>query len=127
MLGGAVSNSGTVGRAARYRRARRGQDITLDFAGDGLTTLKINQGAANALIGNTGTLAADGGMVVMSAQTADALVSTVINQQGIVRAQSLVEHNGHIMLDGGTNGVTQVGGTLDATGGAGTCGRTGST
>ena len=100
---------------APSRWAPAANDITVDFAGDGLTTLKINQGAANALIGNTGTLAADGGTVVMSAQTADALASTVINQQGIVRAQSLVEHNGHIILDGGTAGVTQAGGTLDAT------------
>ena len=122
MLGGAVSNSGTVVARLGTVALGAGQDITVDFAGDGLTTLKINQGAANALIGNTGTLAADGGTVVMSAQTADALASTVINQQGIVRAQSLIEHNGHIILDGGTAGVTQAGGTLDATGGTGTSG-----
>jgi len=122
LLGGAVSNSGTVSARLGTVALGAGNDITVDFAGDGLTTLKINQGAANALIGNTGTLAADGGTVVMSAQTADALAGTVINQQGIVRAQSLNERDGHILLDGGTNGVTLVGGTLDATGGAGQTG-----
>ena len=96
MLGGSVSNSGTVSARLGTVAIGAGSDITLDFAGDGLTTLKINQGAANALIGNTGTLAADGGTVVMSAQTADAFAGTVINQQGIVRAQSIVERNGHI-------------------------------
>ena len=122
LLGGTVSNSGTVSAKLGTVALGAGSDITLDFAGDGLTTLKINQGAASALIGNTGTLAADGGTVVMSAQTADALAGTVINQQGIVRAQSLTEHDGHILLDGGTNGVTQVSGTLDASGGAGQTG-----
>jgi filamentous hemagglutinin family protein len=122
LLGGTVSNSGTVSAKLGTVALGAGNDITVDFAGDGLTTLKINQGAANALIGNTGTLAADGGTVVMSAQTADALAGTVINQQGIVRAQSLSEHDGHILLDGGTNGVTQVSGTLDASGGAGQTG-----
>jgi filamentous hemagglutinin family protein len=119
LLGATVSNTGTVSARLGTVALGAGGDITVDFAGDGLTTLKINQGAASALIGNTGTLAADGGTVVMSAQTADALAGTVINQQGIVRAQSLSEHNGHILLDGGTAGVTQVSGTLDATGGAG--------
>ncbi|MBN3807035.1 filamentous hemagglutinin N-terminal domain-containing protein [Paraburkholderia sp. Ac-20336] len=122
LLGGTVSNSGTVNAKLGTVALGAGNDITVDFAGDGLTTLKINQGAANALIGNTGTLAADGGTVVMSAQTADALAGTVINQQGIVRAQSLSEHDGHILLDGGTNGATLVSGTLDASGGAGQTG-----
>ena len=69
MLGGSVSNSGTVVARLGTVALGAGHDITVDFAGDGLTTLKINQGAANALIGNTGTLAADGGTVVMSAQS----------------------------------------------------------
>ncbi|MBN3752029.1 filamentous hemagglutinin N-terminal domain-containing protein [Paraburkholderia sp. Tr-20389] len=122
LLGGSVSNSGTVSARLGTVAMGAGNDITVDFAGDGLTTLKINEGAAHALIGNTGTLVADGGMVIMSAQTADALASVVINQQGIVRAQSLAERNGHIVLDGGSNGVTMVAGTLDATGGAGLSG-----
>jgi filamentous hemagglutinin family protein len=122
LLGGAVSNTGTVAAKLGTVAMGAGSDVTLDFAGDGLTTLKINAGAAHALLGNTGTLAADGGTVVMSAQTADALAGTVINQQGIVRAQSLAARNGHIVLDGGTSGETYVSGTLDASGGAGLAG-----
>lgn len=122
LLGGTVSNSGTVSAKLGTVALGAGGDITLDFAGDGLTTLRINAGTANALLGNTGTLAADGGTVVMSAQTAEALANAVINQQGVVRAESLAERNGHIILDGGTNGETLVGGTLDASGGAGLSG-----
>lgn len=118
LLGGTVSNSGMVIAKLGTVALGAGGDITLDFAGDGLTTIKIDAGAANALLGNTGTLAADGGTVVMSAQTAEALASAVINQQGIVRAQSLAMRNGHIILDGGTNGETLVSGTFDASGGA---------
>ncbi|MFX1675679.1 filamentous hemagglutinin N-terminal domain-containing protein [Paraburkholderia sp. A2WS-5] len=122
LLGGTVSNTGTVAAKLGTVALGAGRDITLDFAGDGLTTLKINAGTAGALIGNAGTLAADGGTVVMSAQTADALAATVINQQGIVRAQSLAARDGHIVLDGGTSGQTFVSGTLDASGGAGLAG-----
>ncbi|WP_167760050.1 filamentous hemagglutinin N-terminal domain-containing protein [Paraburkholderia pallida] len=122
LLGGSVTNSGMVAAKLGTVAVGAGSDVTLDFAGDGLTTLKVNSGAANAFLGNTGTLAADGGTVVMSAQTADALAGTVINQQGIVRAQSLAARDGHIVLDGGTNGETLVSGTLDASGGAGLTG-----
>ncbi|MFX1767493.1 filamentous hemagglutinin N-terminal domain-containing protein [Paraburkholderia sp. A1RI-2L] len=122
LLGGTVSNTGTVAAKLGTVALGAGSDITLDFAGDGLTTLKINAGTAGALIGNAGTLAADGGTVVMSAQTADALAGTVINQQGIVRAQSLAARDGHIVLDGGSSGQTYVSGTLDASGGAGLAG-----
>ncbi|MBP0593950.1 filamentous hemagglutinin N-terminal domain-containing protein [Paraburkholderia sp. LEh10] len=122
LLGGTVSNTGTVNARLGTVALGAGNDITLDFAGDGLTTLKINEGAAHALIGNTGSLAADGGVVIMSAQTAEALAGTVINQQGIVRARSLAERNGRIVLDGGANGVVIASGALDATGGAGMTG-----
>ncbi|WP_213302384.1 filamentous hemagglutinin N-terminal domain-containing protein [Paraburkholderia sacchari] len=122
LLGGTVSNTGIVAAKLGTVALGAGSDVTLDFAGDGLTTLKINAGTAGALIGNAGTLAADGGTVVMSAQTADALAGTVINQQGIVRAQSLAARNGHIVLDGGTSGETYVSGMLDASGGAGLAG-----
>jgi filamentous hemagglutinin family protein len=122
LLGGTVSNTGIVSARLGTVALGAGSDVTVDFAGDGLTTLQIDQGAAHALVGNAGTLAADGGTVVMSAQTADALAGTVLNQQGIVRARSVAERDGHIFLDGGSNGITQVSGTLDATGGAGLTG-----
>ncbi|MCC8392526.1 filamentous hemagglutinin N-terminal domain-containing protein [Paraburkholderia sp. MMS20-SJTR3] len=122
MLGARVSNSGTVSAKLGTVALGAGGDITLDFAGDGLTMLKINSPAAQALLDNSGTLAADGGQVLMSVQSADALAGTVLNQEGVVRAQSVAQRNGRIVLDGGPNGVTQVAGVLDATGGAGLTG-----
>ncbi|WP_233888764.1 two-partner secretion domain-containing protein [Paraburkholderia flagellata] len=122
MLGAQVSNSGTVIAKLGTVAMGAGNDITLDFAGDGLTMLKINGPSAQASLENTGTLAADGGQVLMSVQSADALASTVLNQSGVVRAQSIAERNGRIVLDGGPQGVTQVAGTLDATGGTGLTG-----
>ncbi|KAA0999699.1 filamentous hemagglutinin N-terminal domain-containing protein [Paraburkholderia panacisoli] len=122
MLGAQVSNSGTVSAKLGTVALGAGGDITLDFAGDGLTLLKINGSAAQGLMDNSGTLAADGGQVLMSVQSADALAGTVLNQQGLVRAQSVAERNGRIVLDGGPLGVTQVSGVLDATGSAGLTG-----
>lgn len=122
LLGARVDNSGTVAAKLGTVALGAGSDIMLDFAGDGLTMLRVGGAAAQALASNSGTLAADGGQVLMSAQSADALAGTVINQTGTIRAQSVVERNGRIVLDGGTNGVTEVAGLVDATGGAGLTG-----
>jgi filamentous hemagglutinin family protein len=119
LLGAQVDNSGTVSAKLGTVAMGAGSDITLDFAGDGLTMLKVNGAAAQALARNSGVLAADGGQVLMSVQTADALAATVLNQTGTVRAQSVAERNGRIVLDGGAAGVTEVAGSVDSTGGAG--------
>ncbi|WP_250475582.1 filamentous hemagglutinin N-terminal domain-containing protein [Caballeronia sp. GAFFF1] len=122
LLGAQVDNSGTVSAKLGTVAMGAGSDITLDFAGDGLTMIKVDGAAAQALASNSGALAADGGQVLMSVQTADALAGTVLNQTGTVRAQSVVERNGRIVLDGGAAGVTSVTGNVDVTGGAGLAG-----
>ncbi|WP_244830356.1 filamentous hemagglutinin N-terminal domain-containing protein [Caballeronia sp. TF1N1] len=119
LLGGQVDNSGVVSAKLGTVAMGAGSDITLDFAGDGLTMLKVDGAAAQALVSNSGVVQADGGQVVMSVQTADALAATVLNQTGTVRARSVAERNGRIVLDGGAAGVTEVAGAVDATGGAG--------
>ncbi|MDR5753768.1 MULTISPECIES: filamentous hemagglutinin N-terminal domain-containing protein [unclassified Caballeronia] len=122
LLGAQVDNSGTVSAKLGTVAMGAGSDITLDFAGDGLTMLKVNGAAAQALASNSGVLAADGGQVLMSVQTADALAATVLNQMGTVRAQSVAERNGRIVLDGGAAGVTEIAGNVDATGVSGLSG-----
>lgn len=118
LLGATVANDGTVSARLGTVALAAGDRISLDFGGDGLTTLQVDRGALAALVANRGMLVADGGQAVMSARAAQALAGTVLNQQGVVRAQSLVERNGRILLDGGEHGVTLASGTVDASGAA---------
>ncbi|SAK88715.1 filamentous hemagglutinin-like protein [Caballeronia catudaia] len=115
LLGAQVDNSGYVSATLGKIAIGAGSDITLDFAGDGLTMLKVNKDVANALISNSGTVQADDGQIVMSVRAADAATASVLNQTGTVRARSIETRNGRIVLDGGATGVTEIGGTLDAT------------
>jgi hypothetical protein len=63
--------------------------------------------------------------VWMTASARDALLSTVIDNTGIVQANSVGYRNGRVYLDGGESGVVNVGGTLQASGTAvGTTGGT---
>src|SRR5918994_910071 len=104
-----VANSGKVALGA-------GDRVSLDLIGDGLVSISVDQAAFNASVINTGTLQADGGTVMLKASSANALLDTVINTSGIVRANSLFAVNGEIILDGG--GAVQVAGTVEAIGGA---------
>ncbi|MDR5734119.1 filamentous hemagglutinin N-terminal domain-containing protein [Caballeronia sp. LZ025] len=114
LLGAQVDNSGRVSATLGKIALGAGSDITLDFAGDGLTMLKVNDKVANALVQNSGVLEADGGQIVMSVRAADEAAASVLNQTGTVRARSIEARNGRIVLDGGTSGMTGIAGTIDA-------------
>jgi len=84
----------------------------------------VDAAAVHAAASNSGTLAAPGGQVVMLASSLGDAMATVVNQTGVIRAESAVERDGMIVLSGGANGVTRLAGTLNA---AGQAGRTGGT
>ena len=81
----------------------------LDMIGDGLISLSVDQAALQRLSRSTPAAStADGGTVLLTARSANALLDTVINNSGTIRANSLVERNGEIVLDGGSAGVVSV-------------------
>jgi len=103
-----VANLGTVALAA-------GNKITLDFAGDNLLGVQVDEGALHALVENNNLVQADGGLVVMTAKAKDALLDTAVNNTGIVRARTIENREGRILLLGDMDsGTVSVGGTLDA-------------
>src|SRR6267378_3917750 len=113
-----VASAGTVALAA-------GDRVSLDMIGDGLIRVSVDQAALNASAINTGTIQADGGTVLLTARSANALLDTVVNNSGIIRAHSLVERNGEVILDGGSASVVSNTGTLTVSGtDAGTTGGT---
>jgi hypothetical protein len=54
--------------------------------------------------------------VIFSARSANAVLSSVIRNTGTVQANTIVNRQGRIMLEGGSQGVVEVGGTLQASG-----------
>ena len=104
-----IAHAGTVALTAADR-------VSLDLIGDGLISINVDQAAMNASIVNSGTIEANGGQVLLTARSANALLDTVINSSGVIRANSLVERNGEIVLDGGGAGVVLASGTLEAAG-----------
>jgi filamentous hemagglutinin family protein len=124
LLGANVSNEGVISANLGTVALAAGAAVTLDVAGDGLLNVTVNQGALNAVVQNGGLIRANGGQVLMTAQAAGSLLNTVVNNTGIIEAQTLENRNGTIRLLGDMqSGTVNVGGTLDASGsGAGQIG-----
>ena len=124
LMGKSVSNQGVISARMGTVALAAGNAITMDIGGDGLLNLSISQGAVNALIENGGMIRADGGRVLLTAQAAGNLLQTVVNNTGVIQAQTIGTNNGAIFLLGDMQtGTVSVGGTLDASGtGAGQTG-----
>ena len=104
-----------------------GAQMTVDFRGDGLIQYAVdgkvltqvtdpNGKPLTSAISNAGRIEADGGTVLLTAKASSEVLSSVINQTGIVQARRLESAGGEIVLRGGDEGVVMVAGTLDAMG-----------
>ena len=123
LLGRTVNNQGSITTPGGTTALASGDKITLDFQGDGLTTVSIDRATLEGLIDNGGALLADGGQVILTARAATQINLATVNQGGLVRADSLVDRGGRILLDAGSAGSTNLGGTTQANGSlAGTVG-----
>lgn len=115
MLGANVSNQGVIAANLGTVVLAAGEAITLDVAGDGLLNVTVNKGAVDALIENGGLIRADGGKVLLTASVAGDLLKTVVNNTGVIEAQTLDNRSGTIMLLADMqSGTVNVGGKLDA-------------
>ena len=112
-----------------------GRDFTIDFAGNGLVSFLVADPASATVsnfsnsVSNSGRILADGGTILMTVRSAVDIIGNVINNKGIVQAQTVNNNGGVITLDAGprgqifvdssSSGNTSVGGVIDATGAGG--------
>ncbi|WP_285960171.1 filamentous hemagglutinin N-terminal domain-containing protein [Pseudomonas tohonis] len=116
LLGAQVSNEGTLTARLGSAALAAGDKVTLDFAGDQLVSLEVDKGTLQALAQNKQLIQADGGQVILTAKAAEGLLNAVVNNEGIVEAGSVSQHDGVIRLEGDRLANT---GTLDASGATG--------
>ncbi len=116
LLGANVANEGVIVAKEGTAVLGAGSQVNLDFSGDGLLQLSVDKEAVAALASNKGLIRADGGLVVMSAKSADALAGMVVNNSGVIEAKSITAKNGVIRLEGGANGVVRNSGSLNVSG-----------
>lgn len=115
LLGNTVSNQGTISAQLGTVALGGGSAVTLTFDGSQLLHLQVDRSTLDNLVENRQLVQADGGRVFMTAGAADSLLASTVNNTGVVRAQTVENHNGQIVLLGGMQaGQVNVEGTLDA-------------
>ena len=88
------------------------ESLAVDFAGDGLIAFELGEEVS---VSNSGSILAEGGQVLISAETATSLVNATVSLGGEIETASSGETGGLIDIDGG-DGRVDVTGRLAATG-----------
>ncbi len=128
MVGSAVANNGSINANGGAAVLAAGDKVSLDLTnGAGLIKVSIDEAVSAPVydkngnqikdgIANSGTIKADGGLVILSARALDQIFDNVINHTGLIEANSVGSVNGRITLNGGDLGITSISGTLNALG-----------
>src|SRR5262249_35162413 len=113
-----VRNSGTITATLGTVALASGNMFTLDMYGDKLIQLGVNDKIAGevkdvatgqtlkSLVSNEGKIKANGGRVELTAAAARAVVDSVINNTGVLEANTIGTKNGMIVL-GAATGATK--------------------
>lgn len=106
MIGAQVVNRGQIMADGGQVSMASGDKVTLDFNGDGLMTVTVEQAVIDGLVENKGLIQAnDGGSVVMTADAASEIFKSVVNNDGIIVATGLESKGGRIVLTGSDVGL----------------------
>ena len=102
-----IQNHGTIMAHMGKIHLAAGKKITLSFVENDLVGFAIDPEdlpesstpETDVQINNFGQIKADGGEILITAKTAGDLVHAVVNNEGIIEAQSLINDNGTIRLE----------------------------
>lgn len=112
-----VENSGTIKSNGGSVLMAAADTFTLTPDTDGKLNFTVDGKVAEASALNKGAITADGGTIVMTADSASDVMSTVVNNEGTLQARTLRKNEkGQILLEGNDKGQVDVSGTLDASG-----------
>jgi len=114
LLANSVSNEGTIKAIKGTVTLTGANEATINLNGNSLVSLHVNKGVLDALVENKGAIFADGGKVYLTTNAVNELLRGVVNNTGIIEANSIDDITGKIELFA-HGGTTNVSGTLSAT------------
>jgi filamentous hemagglutinin family protein len=98
LLAPEVRNEGVIRANLGSAILASGDKVTLQLNANSLLGFQIDQGALNALVENKNLVVADGGKVFLSARASEDVGRAVVNQSGVIRAQTIENKSGTILL-----------------------------
>lgn len=117
LLAPEVRNEGVIAASMGTAALAAGEAVTLGLTGNSLIDVQVEQAQIDTLVENKHLVKADGGNVVLSAQSAHTLLGQLVNS-GAIEAQGIstdggtikflassnIDHSGSINADAGQNG-----------------------
>ncbi len=125
LIGGAVYNDGVIQATLGQVDLVAGHAVTVDFDGDGLMSFEVTEpvlhkmldGSSGAAVTNAGTVEANGGAVVMTANVAKDVFTEAVNNSGVIEATGVVQGSGgDVFLAGAKTGALSGGDHVGADG-----------
>ncbi|MBN1840499.1 MAG: filamentous hemagglutinin N-terminal domain-containing protein [Campylobacterales bacterium] len=116
LLAHSVQNEGTIKAIHGTVTLTGAREATINLNGNSLVSLKVDKGVLDALVENKGAIYADGGEVYLTTNAVGELLKGVVNNTGIVEANSIDDITGKVELYA-HGGALHVSGTLEAEGG----------
>ncbi len=122
LLGNRVENSGLITSQLGTVALAAGEKITLGLDPQGLISVVIEEavtqnadGASDAVL-NSGTIQANGGTVILTADALNGVFDNAVNNAGIIEARGLENNNGEVLLySQGEESVVTNTGIIDVT------------
>lgn len=116
LLADQVINNGNILADKGSVQLTSGAQVQLSFVEGSDLNVSVDQATYQAYVENNGVIQAPGGVVVMNANAADALLTTVVNNTGVVEANGIETQGGRIFLNASGQGDVINSGTLTANG-----------
>jgi len=109
MIAGGIENDGVITATVGRIVLACGDAIKLDISGDGMISVAIDEKTASTIydhegnpitdqLKNTGTIEADGGIVILKAESLADVFEKAINLNGIVRANKIENKDGRLLI-----------------------------
>jgi filamentous hemagglutinin family protein len=115
LFGQQVANQGDIAVDAGSVVLASGRAATVSISGSGLLQAVVAPNLLPGSVDHSGRISADGGVVTLSAKGAQDIAASLVNNSGIVRANTLVQRGGEIWITG--DNVASTGAlSADATG-----------
>jgi len=124
MIAGAIENEGIIIAPIGRIELACGDAVKLDISKGGLISVAIEEAVASTILDkegnpitdqlkNTGNIEADGGTVVLSAESLPDIFKKAVNLEGHISANTIEKHDGLIKIV--ANGDVRLAGELEAT------------
>jgi filamentous hemagglutinin family protein len=113
LLGESVINDGVIIANKGTVSLNSADKITLNFNGNSLINVSLDEGTLNSLVESNNAIIADGGLVILTAKAANELISSKVNVKGVIKAQTIGDLKGEININA-YNGKADIDGNLEA-------------